>query len=49
LAASAAASGDRDIARLALLANPLVREYRLAEGMLDRLLADAPARIGTGR
>jgi 6-phospho-beta-glucosidase len=49
LAASAAASGDRDIARLALLANPLVREYRLAEGMLDRLLAVAPARIGAGR
>jgi 6-phospho-beta-glucosidase len=49
LAASAARSGDRDIARLALLANPLVREYRLAEGLLDRLLADAPAGIGAGR
>lgn len=49
LAASAARSGDRDIARLALLANPLVREYRLAEGMLDRLLADAPARVEAGR
>ena len=49
LAASAAASGDRAIARLALLANPLVREYRLAEGMLDRLLAEAPVRIGAGR
>jgi 6-phospho-beta-glucosidase len=49
LAASAARTGDRDIARLALLANPLVREYRLAEGMLDRLLADAPAGIGAGR
>jgi 6-phospho-beta-glucosidase len=49
LAASAARTGDRDIARLALLANPLVREYRLAEGMLDRLLAEAPAGIGAGR
>jgi 6-phospho-beta-glucosidase len=49
LAASAAASGDRAIARLALLANPLVREYRLAESMLDRLLAEAPVRIGVGR
>ncbi len=49
LAASAAASGDRDAARLALLANPLVREYRLAEGMLDRLLADAPARTSVAR
>jgi 6-phospho-beta-glucosidase len=39
LAASAAASGSRDTARLALLANPLVREFRLAETMLDRLLA----------
>jgi 6-phospho-beta-glucosidase len=49
LAASAARTGDRDIARLALLANPLVREYRLAEGMLDRLLADVPARVEAGR
>jgi 6-phospho-beta-glucosidase len=49
LAASAAATGDRDAARLALLAHPLVREYRLAEGMLDRLLADAPARTAVGR
>jgi 6-phospho-beta-glucosidase len=39
LAASAAASGDRDAARLALMAHPLVREYRLAETMLERLLA----------
>jgi len=39
LAASAAATGDRDTARLALLAHPLVREYRLADNMLDRLLA----------
>jgi 6-phospho-beta-glucosidase len=39
LAASAAARGDRGRARLALLAHPLVREFRLAETMLDRLLA----------
>jgi 6-phospho-beta-glucosidase len=50
LAASAAATGDRGAARLALLAHPLVREYRLAESMLDRLLAaEVPARIGSGR
>ncbi len=50
LAASAAASGDRDAARLALLAHPLVREYRLADTMLDRLLAaEVPARIAAGR
>jgi 6-phospho-beta-glucosidase len=40
LAASAAASGDRDAARRALLAHPLVREYRLADSMLERLLAE---------
>jgi len=39
LTAAAAATGDRDAARRALMANPLVREYRLAETMLDRLLA----------
>jgi 6-phospho-beta-glucosidase len=39
LAASAAVSGDRNSARLALMAHPLVREYRLAENMLERLLA----------
>jgi 6-phospho-beta-glucosidase len=38
LAASAAAGGNRDTARLALLAHPLVREYGLAASMLDRLL-----------
>jgi 6-phospho-beta-glucosidase len=38
LAASAAASGNRDTARLALLAHPLVREYALAASMLDRML-----------
>ena len=39
LAAAAAAAGDRDGARLALLANPLVREYGLTEKLLDPLLA----------
>jgi 6-phospho-beta-glucosidase len=53
LAASAAASGDHDRARMALMAHPLVREYRLADSMLERLLAvETPARlrrIGVGR
>ena len=53
LAASAAASGDRDKARLALMAHPLVREYRLADSLLDRLLATDPkrpeAQIGVAR
>jgi 6-phospho-beta-glucosidase len=50
LAASAATTGDRDTARLALLAHPLVREWRLADTMLDRLLAEGvPARISVGR
>jgi 6-phospho-beta-glucosidase len=53
LATSAALSRDRDTARLALLTNPLVREYRVTEGLLDRLLApdDVPAlsRAGRGR
>ena len=53
LAASAAASGDRDTARIALMTNPLVREYRLADGLLDRLLttngAAPETRIGTRR
>ena len=39
LAARAAADGDRDAARLALMAHPLVREYRLAGTMLDQLLS----------
>jgi 6-phospho-beta-glucosidase len=38
LAASAAASGDRDTARLALMANPLVRDYRLADSLSERML-----------
>jgi 6-phospho-beta-glucosidase len=40
LAASAAASGDLAAARLAALSNPLVREYRLADSLTDRMLAD---------
>ena len=43
LAASAARTGDRDTARLALLAHPLVREWRLADNVLDRLLAEGEA------
>ncbi len=39
LAASAATTGDLATARMALLSNPLVREYGLADGLLDELLA----------
>ena len=39
LAASAAITRDRDTARLALMTNPLVRECRLSDQLLDRLLA----------
>jgi 6-phospho-beta-glucosidase len=46
LAARAAVTRDRDTARLALLANPLVREYELADDLLGALLAD---RAVTGR
>ena len=53
LAATAARTGDRRVARVALMANPLVREYGLAETMLDRLLAaealPPPARLGADR
>src|SRR5205807_4019016 len=53
LAASAAAKGDHDAARLALLAHPLVREYRLADGLTERMLAvetrPVPTRVGVGR
>ena len=38
LAAEAARNGDRDVARLALVAHPLVREYGLADGLLGPLL-----------
>jgi 6-phospho-beta-glucosidase len=44
LAAAAAATGDLATARMALVSNPLVREYELADGLLDDLLAGAPAR-----
>ncbi len=44
LAAGAAASGEREVARRALLAHPLVREYRLSGVLLERLLAaEVPA------
>jgi len=42
LAASAAASGDRERARLALMTHPLVREYELADNLLDPLIAAGP-------
>jgi 6-phospho-beta-glucosidase len=51
LAAAAAASGDHETARLALLAHPLVREYRLASTLTERLLASSEVRpllSGTG-
>jgi 6-phospho-beta-glucosidase len=38
LAAAAAAAGDDEAARRALLAHPLVREYRLASTLGDRML-----------
>jgi len=44
LAAAAARTGDRDVARLALMAHPLVREFELSENMLDELLASEVAR-----
>ena len=48
LAAAAAATGDHDAARRALLAHPLVREYRLAEGLTERMLSEArPALSGS--
>src|SRR5579864_602868 len=47
LAASAAARRDRETARLAMLTNPLVREYRLAEGLLERMVdQSAPTAAG---
>jgi 6-phospho-beta-glucosidase len=42
LAASAARSGDQDIARLALLTHPLVRDHELSEALLDPLLGAGP-------
>jgi 6-phospho-beta-glucosidase len=42
LAAWAARTRDMDDARLALLANPLVREWKLADGLVERLLTEPP-------
>ena len=39
LAAAAAADANQDAARRALLAHPLVREYRLADSLAERMLA----------
>lgn len=47
LAARAATTRDPELARMALLANPLVREYALAERLLDELLAAERERAGT--
>ena len=43
LAAEAAAAGDLRIARKALMTNPLVREYALADDLLEPMLADQTA------
>ncbi|HUA05253.1 MAG TPA: hypothetical protein VMB27_15215 [Solirubrobacteraceae bacterium] len=40
LAAAAAAGGDRDLARRALMAHPLVRDYRIADGLTSRMLRE---------
>ncbi len=47
IAASAAAARDLDRARLALLSHPLVREYGLADALLDDLIA-ADSATATG-
>ena len=44
LAADAASTGSHEKARMALLANPLVREYELAGALLERLLGSS--RVG---
>jgi 6-phospho-beta-glucosidase len=49
LAAAAAASGDLRTARLALLSNPLVREYELADGLLERLVGAPLGTPGSAR
>lgn len=46
LAVRAATTGDRRVALLALLANPLVPDHRAAEGLLEAILA-ANARFPT--
>jgi 6-phospho-beta-glucosidase len=45
LAARAAIAGDRDVARLALMTNPLVREHRIADQLLDRHLVAEDATV----
>jgi 6-phospho-beta-glucosidase len=45
LAAAAAVTRDRDTARLALMTNPLVRDDRLSEHLLDQLLAGDDGRV----
>jgi len=47
LAAAAAASGDNDAARLALLSHPLVRDYRIADSLTDRMLRPSLSRAGS--
>jgi 6-phospho-beta-glucosidase len=47
LAARAAASGDDEAARRALLAHPLIREYRLAGNLADRMLTPQGSLSGT--
>jgi 6-phospho-beta-glucosidase len=47
LAATAARKGDRDTARLALMTNPLVREYGLATDLAESLLGTETARPAT--
>ncbi len=45
LAARAAITGDEQLARLALMTNPLVREYALAGELLGQLRGGAPIRV----
>ena len=49
LAAKAAVTRDPETARLALLANPLVREYALAERLLEDLLEAEGRRPGAAK
>ena len=44
LACQAAITGSLETARMALLCNPLVREYELADGLLDELIAQGTKR-----
>ena len=47
LAAAAAASGDEHTARLALLTHPLVRDYRIADSLTDRMLRPSLSRAAS--